>query len=125
MLAYYMNSIFKGIFTVVCIVQSSCCCYLILLTSDGTWLLYLAIKLIAVPISSAKQQQQANIDSGLPRAIRLNTTSQQVVSASPVVSVLLMAYILKYLMFSIAVLFTVLCWSECVYYCHSLYCTTT
>jgi len=118
MLAYYMNSIFKGIFTVVCIVQSSCCCYLILLTSNGTWLLYLAIKLIAVPISSAKQQQQANIDSGLPRAIRLNTTSQQVVSASPVVSVLLMAYRLKYLMFSIAVLFTVLCWSELVYYCH-------
>jgi len=55
------------------------------------WLLYLAIKLIAVPISAAKQQQQANVDSGLPRAIRLNTTSQQVVSASPVVSVLLFA----------------------------------
>jgi len=46
----------------------------------------LAIKLIAVPISSAKQQQQqANVDSGLPRAIRLNTTSQQVVNASPLV----------------------------------------
>jgi len=48
-------------------------------------LLFLAIKLIAVPISSAKQQQQTNIDSGLPRAIRLNTTSQQVVNASPLV----------------------------------------
>jgi len=44
-----------------------------------------AIKLIAVPISSTKQQQQANVDSGLPRAIRLNTSSQQVVNAAPLV----------------------------------------
>jgi len=51
---------------------------------------FLAIKLIAVPISSAKQQQQANVDSGLPRAIRLNTTSQQVVNASPLVQIILL-----------------------------------
>lgn len=43
------------------------------------------IKLIAVPISSTKQQQQVSVNSGLPRAIRLNTTSQQVVNASPLV----------------------------------------
>jgi len=54
-------------------------------------LLSLAIKLIAVPISSTKQQQQANVDSGLPKAIRLNTTSQQVVNASSVVCILLVA----------------------------------
>jgi len=53
---------------------------------------HIAIKLIAVPISSAKQQQQASLDSGLPRAIRINTTGQQVASAAPVVSVLLIAY---------------------------------
>ena len=50
------------------------------------FVVFIAIKLIAVPISSAKQQQQhANVDSGLPRAIRLNTTSQQLVNASPLV----------------------------------------
>jgi len=70
--------------------------------------LYLAIKLIAVPISSTKQQQQANVDSGLPRAIRLNTTGQQVVSASPVVSVLLIDYRLS-ILFSVTVLFIALC----------------
>jgi len=48
-------------------------------------LFYVAIKLIAVPISSTKQQQPANADSSLPRAIRLNTTSQQVVGAAPLV----------------------------------------